>query len=915
MNSREMLELENGLVRRLQMLNYLKGSKGGRKKQPPSRYTDSIAFRYLWARNNGASSNASADFDITLLSFVLQVANSYDQEAAKRYLSHFEHAVGVNAPLFRHLIDGTAPQDLSQLRQLDSIDRSIFAVEQPSVDTEQIRRCYERAFGYHKIELPFDKTGMELLVNLVSGKEVKKRPKTNTINGIREFVHTFLERTWPLFSPNVLNIIYVYFRFHSRIAYEDIVVHHRSLKMFGLERLHTRLVVLRAINSDSEAKKFIERNLSWEETGLEQEQISKIKKFFRKEESGIESIENISTLNPIECCMFLSIYVYERQSPEDFLDRLVKACAHDPSLLSVLDWQEFYEHEIKEARDIRSPSLVFLAAALNDDDVRLNFKKITNQYGVGGAGSDLRRYAFLCRSKSYSRTKFLNSFNVLPKSVREKVFWFMISPGMLDRIANIFPSEAQKLGLAPGSNVAMASLETKQACIQYAVNRGLIDRQRGSRMQAEIRRVFRQMKYEKEESKGRLRIRGSDLAQDIKNWFYLHWESFSHDGERAEDPYFDVRREAYAELVSESLTKFLCFLDTSEQQPNRFAFDAILGDKLRHNFISIRLREKIDPILEHYGVSEETSEETRDAIEDEVTDFCKRWITIYHHRSFFAELRESLRQLIFEWAKLSEPQFSDISRQIADRSLEVFGQLLTECKQRWLEEYLPRTEAEIVDIFEHDDDCSQLATDRICGSLDEGFRESAEWMQINEIQYPEHVGLSDLIETEAFQLKQQPNFRREFHIERYKKLTNRKLSLTSQEITIPGEIIELVVSIVDNLISNACRYSGLGVNTPVTFQLEEHKDGVLIKVANSISHENIADVRRNIAKFRRLLKEPADELTLSKTSGTGLSRVRLAGENTLGKNFTMGIHENMDSDRPVEVFCFLPLGETPWEIN
>ncbi len=892
-----------GIRRRLSYLDELKNSEHIDETEFEQR---ALSYRFISSFKYQDSSSKNSSIDVVILKFCLALAHTHDVNYALKYLEHFDDTKAANTPLLKLIVNGETRISAPFRQKLTLSDQSIFDVENPGIDMNLVRSCYEKALSRQGIKLPFEKKGMEILLALVDGRGKPK--KINGLDSLVDFIHSFLSTTWTLFSPKVLNVVFQYFKFHKIISSKEMQLHYLALKKFGFERLQTRLILLRAVNGDKEAQSFAREKLQWNDTGFEGEKITSISSFLIGEFSGVETIKGLTKDNPIEAAIFLTIYVSERKNEFDFVRRLESAYEFDTSIVKVLNWHRFL-NDIDLVAVSNNPNKIFLAAILIDKNIRKNFHYIANQFGIGSAGADLRSYARYFRDEKKGTWQgFLKSFDVLGRNAKTAVVKFLILPGMLDRVTSFLwktPSSA----VFSGYEKNVIALQSKKECIEFGISRNIFALNHAEQMLSDIRTLIRHQKYRESDSEGRIKINETGLAHEVLRWLNPRRFQLVQKTGQFGNEYNRTQLAANADLIVPELAEFICYSSPSDRISNRYAFDIQLGDKLRHNFLAIQLKEQVEQIFAENLINRNTIDLFHTIVDSTISGFSNQWITIDRSRSFFANLNNELNHIVVNWGEAESTDFKLLSQDIAKKGLELFSRLLHECQREWQTTFLSIFQRKITAFARNNAEINQLISDRLFQEISYAVTESASWMQINEIGYPSKVNLRDLMFDEAFQLKKQAQFRRSFSCETLD--LNGKDTLL--DISIPGTWVEPVVAIVDNAISNACKNSGLGVNTPIELRLQEQNGGVKVTFSNRISRQNRTLVHQGVIEAKKILAGPIDKNVNQKKQGSGLNRIRSAWLMVLGCEIEIEISDKNISSDYVEISFFLPMKSVEWK--
>ncbi|MCC5961477.1 MAG: hypothetical protein JJU08_19290 [Rhodobacteraceae bacterium] len=912
--------LRTSLVRKLAILDDLNNNQIGATGSTRPVHRESLTFRFLEGYpklvgmvRRGALA-VSSDVEVRVLADAIEYAYLDGSEAGLTYIEYFDGVEGVNVELLRQILDEAEEYSADELKKINRIDQSLFKVSEMVNDPTAVKECYKRAFARHEIELPFAKESMNKLLSLVGFPG--KRREISRLEDLRIFSFEFFTALWPLFGPRVLSIIFSYFQYRSEILPKKMEADWNVLTMFGFEKLLSRLILLRAVNGDQESREFFEQKKVTFAASFSSDLLNGAQNFLSGKPSGLSAMELLSDGNPIENAILLSIHVMERTDEINFVTRLIEAYNQDPSISLVLNWDAVYE-DITNLKYLQKPELIFLSSLITQPSVMSSSKRMSGQYGHGGAGADLRRVARYHRDKlSGTRSSFLSSFDALPKSAAELVVHFLFSGGMLDRIANEFPSNTSTAASLVPSSPAVRSLEARDDLINYARKRRIFSDSYAKFLLEDVRDKYRQIRFESSEDSGRIRIRQSELAGEIYSWLKPRINVVALPKNRSSAEYFERRLNARSSLLAPEITNFLCFSSKNRHSKNRFAFNNLLADKLRHNFLSIRISEKLNPIFDEYQIGTENAHEILECVESHIKEFSRIWLTIDRERSFFEELSEKLSEIIVQDSiALQSPDevATSMARNVAAESIARFDALLGSCRKAWKTEFLEGVKAEVRDTAE-ELNFSELIADRLVEGLEQGFDESSRWMRVNQDERPNTVRLRDLVLSETFLLKKQPTFREKFKVDLFLHTERGGRQSTDKELVIGGEFLTPIVAIVDNLIPNATKSSFLGNSTSIRVRCVYENATLRLDIANKIDASKSQEVLRSVRRAQELIKEPIQNEVLGTSGGgTGIFRIRRTCEDEFGSAFEMRISADLSDEYPVVVTCRMPCPNARWE--
>jgi len=545
--------------------------------------------------------------------------------------------------------------------------------------------------------------------------------------------------------------------------------------------------------------------------------------------------------------------------------------------------------------------MVALAAMLTNERIRSRFDFVKNQYGLGGAASDLASYCEYCLLEKKTLYQFLNSFSALGANSFNLVINFILES--VDEISNLYSSD--RVFLKKSQTRQNSVLLVKRDCVIFAERKNVIQFWEAEEILSEIRRNFRQRKYEQIDGEGKLVIDNNTLALQIYRWLGQHEERLTLMFEIQDERLRELRLGALTLLLAPELGRFLCYSD-GPGVSNKLAFDIHLGNKLRHNILSMRFEDNVQSALPEdlkrtlvYGQLK--------AIIDEVIDgFGMKWIAIDDSRSFLMGLNAEIRGTILNWDYESDETLMPLAKQLSQKALGSFSELLSCCRKAWSTEYQEEMIEKVSGFLDKSDRVSQRVSDQIVDAIQSSFNETYDWINLNRSKYADNIDLTDLIRTEVTQKKRQPKFRRSFSLSTFLSADDYKKKLVSKKsLKVSGDLVDPIVTLVDNLIFNACKHSGLGVNTPFKIDIVKQRDGFKIVASNEYNKDDYVTISSRLNDVRRELSNPLVLERLREKKGTGFCRIRFAFENVVGQRFSISI-PNFTKSQPVKIECTIP---------
>lgn len=812
-------------------------------------------------------------FDVDLTKAVLEETQRGGRDAGLDVIRQFsgQHSTTIA----KRVLTGAIAQDASV--PLNVYDEFIFDHSAYTDDRGQRRSCYNDVMRSLGIRLPFDKSGMLTLLQAVRPDYVLS--STNTFENLREFVWHFVSSTWPLFDASVLHIPLQYFRFERTIDATTMRSHLAAMSDFGLERLMSRLIVLRAICGNEAATDVALNHSALEMCQYTSSQMDQIRFFLRKEEIDIQRdhLRLLAKNNPIERASYLVMYLMRNRTPYDFLQRVVDIYCNDPTTLRLIDW-DLLLPRIEASAGLLTPELVAVAAILCRDGVLNDSRRVRSLYVPTGAAIDIFNYAKYCREqKLMTAHQFFRSFSRLDLDAQRAVFFHLLEPGVMDMIANVFPSETSLLTQIT-RNDAVNALSLKLDCIEYLRTRGIIKGAALRAIEDSTRQRLRQIKYETNASSGRIRLSETKLQAEVSKFLDEHWplvlsgDSTSQIDEETLRLYLVRRRKTQ---FSERLTHHICF-------DCRVAFDYLLSN-MRHNFLRFKLESAIDKAFHlHDGVD---VSQFKTCIKPPLDEFNSYWLTISRERSFFRLMAEDILKLIKETTN----DVGAVAVHVTHVATTRFERLLQACRAAWISKVQLEVDAAVSSQFDNSRFRSDSGLkDALLGELKSAFEDSEGWLTVNDSPIEAAFGLKELFIFESVNFSSAKTRRKPFSVQCF--LGSPGRAVPTSEITVAGALFDAMVQLVHNLLENAFAYSGLAVaNTAIDVSIYAGDDMIRIEFRNKFDPDKRVQIEKNLRDFSEKLRQASQSAgdAPRASSGTGLKRIYFELYSVMHSNFSM----------------------------
>ncbi|MCP4385550.1 MAG: hypothetical protein GY798_29750 [Hyphomicrobiales bacterium] len=886
------------LLRRFQAAGFGKGRL--RQITQASIAGKSFAIDYLLS----ISSNVNHEtLDVVLTKAALEVAREDGRQAALKVADQFARFTESTVAKRAILADGSNVEASYE----ELYDRFLFYSPLSfNGGSREKRSCYEEALDDLNIPLPFDRKGMQKLLQALDPEF--QIPKVRSFDDLSDFIWDLVSSVWPLFDASILFIPLSYFKFDDDILVEEMRSHLDLMRGYGFERLLGRLIVLQAICGSCTARRAVLESKALEYCRYSKAQMSQLERILTGRNAHVsrECIGAMSDDNPIERATYLALYLQQSRFPFEFLERITEIYETDETVLRLLNWEQFLKL-IEGSVEFLTPELVGMASILSLSGALDRSPTIKSLYVPTGANTDLLNYAKHCReNKGMSAYQFFRSFSKLPPKTQKAVFTFLLEPGVMDTIVNVFPSSSELIEQVD-RNDAVNALSLKLDCIAYLKKKRIIAHSDLDTIEESTRQRVRQVKYETETSSGRIRLNKRKFADLV---FEFVCDSYEFRTENTLVEIHDREIRTYLEnrwnrRFAAQAADFICFRC-------RFALDYLLSN-LRHNFLRFKLESAIDAAF--HGQDVEQAPLFKSIITDPLDEYCEDWLTISSESSFFDKLVGDIYQILSEFDPSKDEGYRHLSDKISTIAIKLYEQLLTECREAWTS----NVKLEITKVVEEKLNSEKYGSntalrEALIGELEKAFMDTEGWLSVNDSPLNSEFGLRELFIFESTNFSTAKTRRKPVSAHCYKKSTSKsKAKILANDVIIPGELFDAMVLLVQNLLENAFQYSGLpAASTAIDVEIIDcGMDGVTIRFKNNFDTEKRTEVKRLLREFNKRLREAENEANQAPlhTGGSGLKRIYFELFSVFGSNFDLRADGSEIRKGTFLVVCSFPNGE------
>ncbi|MEH2480637.1 hypothetical protein V1282_003994 [Nitrobacteraceae bacterium AZCC 2146] len=841
---------------------------------------EGMSLRFLNLKSEGAAKSSP---ELDLLRICLQYRSLADQA---RLLS----AIGTSriAELTRLLTMGsTFSLDTSPVAGLDDTDYSIAAFEhvlsKPSENSEFKRAVSNRVRSFlRKIGAPRVATAGSFVRYLYAfGLHTDK---ISNIDGILNAFHSLKQAWWPVLGPDLLSVFQALSDPMYEISERQLVYGYELAVMWNLSDLFIKLVAIRALGGFRLEGEFLRAHSKAETDALVLASMVIV--------NGIDSSvgyhrvsNNLDPLNQIlSLCLNMAIAVRRRELVV-FKKQLVRLYQVDQRAYAFLDWQVIHEAFELAAIDA-DPYSIFIKYLMSTPPVVKRFIAVAFARGRGQLTADIssfvnrlrggateaailpRSHSPPSRSRRKATNEFVHRFRILPSRSRQRLMQEILDKGMMERLAFAFPSSI-KLAAESLPRVDNQSSVLRMELANIAKRELILTAEQADRIIDDEAHFLRMHLFHNLFKAGRIKIDWEYLTFTIARTIETQFDFVLSDQDETSVTSGVVS--TVVGLFAQEVADQLLFDSESSLEQS-------LGNNLRHGVIVPRFLRAFNEaviastdlnqnqigdlttiILRHFDDNAHRILQLRDFVTAALNQYKDFWLIVDRNGSFYARVKDDTSQALV--AKIAGQRHLD-SWDAADHIVGVFRGNVEEVLRQAREELLGNVKQAIIsEISSARRECRQADISRtpvFFDLLDENilasFDEVGSWLGLIKIDndVPDFQ-LLDLINFEAVSLIFSDLKKLKVRYSSYMRNGATILKLRAHP-KIRGIFFEPIQEIVHNLISNAYRHSGLGMNTDIEFSLIIDGQDLIFRCVNTFSDKNYVLISEEHSKVQASIK-------------------------------------------------------------
>lgn len=555
----------------------------------------------------------------------------------------------------------------------------------------------------------------------------------------------------------------------------------------------------------------------------------------------------------------------ERRDPYNLVESLVDLYCVDRLLPRFLDWDEIYAL----IQDFRSadPKTVFVTFLTNDDFLRARYPFVAMGMGRGALIGDLTSLISSTRPKA-AVAAILSRLRKLPAAAAEALTAALLERSNLERIVTAFP-DSGPLVRDVASNDPRRICLSRIAAAQAAVSAKLLPQKAFEKiLDAEVRHL-RMEYFQRRMRSGRVRINWSGLEHTIRGVLQGYTFRFSVSVPGEQQPYsVNALLTSFSNLLASRLCDEILY-----KSPDNI--DQALSNNLRHGVVVPRFLRAFDDAFQaavsgyrapaawntvaidkYFGDGSSTCLELRNFVNDRLKAFVDYNLTIEPGGTFEENFRQALAALIAQ--NLSDPSaeyFSKLERDITTVTRRTARALLTTAAKRLNDEIRRQLAAEIQAARKHlASAMAGVGGQRLSQFLDyldtnihEACGEVVQWLGIAD-RSSEVIPfkLAELVDLHLIWTTSSAPRRLRVSVKCARDFGD---AATREDFSIQGKYLDAFQELLHNLISNAFKHSGQGLNTQVDIELLVTTRSLVLKCRNSLSPERAEELRQKYASI------------------------------------------------------------------
>ncbi|SPP98326.1 hypothetical protein [Bradyrhizobium vignae] len=717
------------------------------------------------------------------------------------------------------------------------------------------------------------------------------------------------EQYWALFGPDLPSVFQALCDPLHHFTLDQLTRIDLLTELWGLRQIFHKLCLVRAVAGYENERTFIKSDPNIVGfLSINQSTREAIKALFAHEvrTSYVRCTASLDTISYI-IAAFINIELAIRNRDLMVLKRQVADLyQRDQSAHLFLDWESI--HNTFELPAIEADVYtIFLKLLMLHPTIGKRFLTVALARGKGHLVADLTSFTGRIRADTSRRKRsaldrgnvqFIRLARKLPRAAAERLIEEVTEKGMMERLAFAF-APSLKLAASALPKVDNQASILRLEFANLALRHGVLNERSANRMIEEETHFLRMHKFHTLFRAGRVKIDWEFLGSLVEA---LIDEDFGFLVSDSADRVIDKSvLNNVIKLFSEELSNVLLFDSES-------SLEQALNNNVRHGVLVPRFvkefNEALVDALDYQGHPGDLSDDSysrfgkhsrrlltlKEHVTNQVNAYKDFWLTVQRDGEFQQSTRDMIAAVMQTISKDADSH--KLSKAIISEFQTQVEKILAQALEVFLHQVKPSVFGEIAECRR---DCSKQPSKTVTTFLDlletrieKAFEEISDWLGLAKIttDVPDFE-LIDLIRFEAVTLIFSDFKKLHFSHGSFVKKDGKMVALP-RDPRIKGAYFEVTQEIVHNLISNALKHSGLGMNTAINMAVQVDDNDLIFRCTNSFSKKRFVAISATANNVTRLIKTSLPSQG-SKDSQSGFSKIKNVCSRVLFEDITINI--------------------------
>ncbi|MGY4157885.1 hypothetical protein ACVINW_003727 [Bradyrhizobium sp. USDA 4461] len=706
---------------------------------------------------------------------------------------------------------------------------------------------------------------------------------------------------WPILGADIFSFLQALIDPSQQLTLSQLECMSRVFKVWNVGPFASQLIVLRAASNFSSDREFVKLNWPGIRRHLHPRLVRSV------EQAVIEDKPlDHTTFRPrdfIGRCVAIALSVdraVRRRSGGDLKYSIVSMYQHDPVTIGYLDWVRI-RSVLNSTWLPPDDHTAFLMLLMGEPQVRERFRMVAFSMGRGAFISDLHVLIKGPTRRTPTIYNVVAKFRKLPSKARDRVILELLQKSVIERLANMLATSPSFTGpLTSQIDTKVCALRMDAVRAAYVV--GAIDLETFEHIRDDAINQLRVLLFRNILLDGRVQVEWESLQAEAAARFREEFDFLSlQDLAGAKVTVPQATLEAIMQYVASLLTRFVLIESLA-------SVDQAISNNLRHGILLPRFmrafQDAIPPlewdgkvvrdwsdeaIVDHYGEAGDAIVTLRNDVAKEINEFMDEYLKI-------TPTSEIVKDTTSEATRVLKASIVGRRRPVA--SLVMFMPAF----KRQTEKFILMASAALNDlawpniascIRQMREMCrtseSQQLLDSIETNLGEALHESSRWINIAvDRGHVKEFTIDEIVSVELLSTQASHSERLKVSCRSTDHRTSKQKSPEGGPLSIDGRFLPFFQEALHNLVSNAFKHSGYGLQTILEIELLATDDGFTLRASNSMTAAQMKAAIDGYSGISKLASvRPAKRQKLDKSSG--FQRIKVVGGRAFKSNVRINV--------------------------